>query len=365
MIYGERGVGKSILVRKVIKDISEEDEKICITIDGNEARDPEDLLRDICKKLASGLREYFLQKTGGKIDKKIEREIVSLDYISDANLLKESNIKTIAERIEGEVGQSIGLLDFLSFRAKIAASEGSERGEAREIEQIIDTSFLIKLLEKVIDKIQESLDTDILIYVDNLDQLENKDSIDDFVTEIIKLKKAILVVSIRREVADRNIGRDFKEVELIKALTPEELVDVFEYRLKTDCPKKKELLDTDLPYIVDTLKGCTGNPLSFLTWLHYLIVDSEIDRSNILENLRGFTKTHYSTFDEAKIRNIAKYYISRDSEFISKKDFTDNTGIDSDMFDMLLDFGVIVPDNKYSPRLFKVSSDFMFYRLEV
>jgi len=56
MIYGERGVGKSILIRKIIKDISEERDLISITIDGDEARNPEDLLRDICKNLAGELK---------------------------------------------------------------------------------------------------------------------------------------------------------------------------------------------------------------------------------------------------------------------------------------------------------------------
>lgn len=57
MIYGERGVGKSILIRKIIKDIEEERGVISLIIDGDEARNPDDLLRDICKKLAIELNK--------------------------------------------------------------------------------------------------------------------------------------------------------------------------------------------------------------------------------------------------------------------------------------------------------------------
>lgn len=263
------------------------------------------------------------------------------------------------------MGNSIGLFDFLKFKAKIAASEGTEIKETQEIEQIVDSKFLIKLLENVVDKVHASTDADILIYVDNLDQLEDKDSIDDFVTEIIKLRKAIIVASIRREVADRNIGRDFKEVQLIKPMTPDELMEVLHQRLDIDCPRKKELLNTELMDIADTLKDCNGNPLSFLSWLHYLIVDSELDKSNLIENLKGFTKAHYSTFDESIISQITKYYLENTCEFISKEEFIENTNIDNDLFDMLTDFGVIIPDNKHNPRMYKISSDFMFYRLDL
>lgn len=364
MIYGERGVGKSILIRKVLKDISEESDILCIAIDGDEARSPEDLLRDICKNLASRLNEFFKQKSRGITNGRIDKEIAFLDYISEANSLKESSIKTIAERIEGEIGNSIGLFDFLKFKSKIAASEGTEVKETQEIEQIVDSKFLIKLLENVVDRVHESTDVDILIYIDNLDQLEDKDSIDDFVTEIIKLRKAIIVASIRREVADRNIGRDFKEVELIKPMTPDELMEVLHQRLNIDCPRKKELLNTELMDIADILKDCNGNPLSFLSWLHYLIVDSELDKSNLIENLKGFTKAHYSTFDESIISEITKYYLKNTCEFISREEFIKNTSIDNDLFDMLTDFGVIIPDNKHNPRMYKISSDFMFYRLD-
>lgn len=363
MIYGDRGVGKSILMRKILKDISEERDILCIEIDGDEARSPEDLLRDICKNLAYRLNELYEQKLDKTIPETISTEIGFLDYISDANSLKESTIKTIVERLEGEAGTNIGLFDFLKFKTKIAASEGTEVKEIQEIEQIIDSKFLIKLLENVVDKIHESMGLDILIYIDNLDQLENKESIDDFVTEIIKLKKAIIVASIRREVADKNIGRDFREVEVIESMTPDELMKVFNQRLDIDCPQKDKLLSTELMDIADALKECDGNPLSFLSWLHYLIVDSELDKSNFLENLKGFTKAHYSTFEESKIREITRYYLKKKCKFISQKDFTEGAHIDDDLFGMLVDFGVIVPDNKHNPRMYKISSDFMFYRL--
>ena len=360
MIYGERGVGKSILIRKIIKDIEEERAVISLIIDGDEARNPDDLLRDICKKLAIELNKYFSMQN--KKNKKIETEISFLDLISYADELKDSQISTFIESTKGEVGVSIGIFGFLELRSKMSGTNGKNTAVAQEIKQTINTKFLIKLLENVTEKVHEY--TDILIYVDNLDQLEDKKSIDDFVTEIIKLKKSIIVASMRREVADKNIGRDFKEVQHIGPMTPGGLIEIVEKRLEIDCPKKAELIDTQLMNIANELKECRGNPLSFLTWLHYLIVDANLDASNIVGNLKGFTKAHYSTFDESLIEGIAKYYIKNGSEFISKDEIIENTNINSDLFDMLNDFGVIIPDNRYSPNMFKVSSDFMFYQLD-
>ena len=367
MIYGERGVGKSILLRKIIKDITEERDVISIIVDGDEARSPDDLLRDICKKLAFGLD--ILYSTKGIKAGQIEKEIAFLDFISYAQVLKDSHITTFIERIEGNVEGGIGIFNLLTLRSKIASTKGKDRATSQEIEQNIDAKFLIKLLESVTNKVHESADIDILIYIDNLDQLENKDSIDDFVTEIIKLKKPIITASMRREVADKNIGRDFKEVQLIEPMTPDGLGKVVEKRLAIECARKDELADTPLMDIANSLKEITGNPLSLLTWLHYLIVDSELDSSRVVENLKGFTKAHYSTFDESTIKDIAQYYIKTykesNSEFITREQIIDNTSIGGDLFGMLMDFGVIVPDNKENPFMYKISSDFMFYKLDM
>ena len=360
MIYGERGVGKSILIRKIIKDISEERDLISITIDGDEARNPEDLLRDICKNLAGELHDFYT-KNENKNDV-IDKEIAFLDYISYAKTLKDTDVITIVERLEGNIEGSIGILNILTLRSKIGAVDGKDHTTSHEIEQSIDSKFIIKLLENVTEKIHDF--ADILIYIDNLDQLEDKDSIDDFVTEIIKLKKPILVTSMRREVADRNIGRDFKEVQYIEPMTSDGLMLVLKKRLEIGCPKKDELLRTQLLDIAEILKDCTGNPLSFLTWLHYLIVDADLDSSGIVNNLRGFTKAHYSTFDEPTIERIAKHFISAGSEFLPKEKIISELGIENDLLEMLDDFGVIIPENRYNTHSYKISSDFMFYRLD-
>jgi len=360
MIYGERGVGKSILIIKILKDISEEKDLITISIDGDEARNPEDLLRDICKNLAEELYNFYT-KNENKNDV-IDKEIAFLDYISYAKTLKDTDVITIVERLEGNIESSIGIFNILALRSKIGAVEGKDHTTSHEIEQSIDSKFIIKLLENVTEKVHDF--ADILIYIDNLDQLEDKDSIDDFVTEIIKLKKPILVTSMRREVADRNIGRDFKEVQYIEPMTSDGLILVFKKRLEIGCSKKDELLNTQLLDIAEILKDCTGNPLSFLTWLNYLIVDADLDSSKIVKNLRGFTKAYYSTFDEKKIEEIAKYFISAGSEFLHKEKIISELGIENDLLDMLDDFGVIIPENRYNPRSYKVSSDFMFYQLD-
>ena len=360
MIYGERGVGKSILIRKIIKDISEERDLISITIDGDEARNPEDLLRDICKNLAGELSNFYTKNVNK--NGTIGTEIAFLDYISYVDVLKDSDVTTIIERLEGNIESGIGIFSVLTLRSKIGAVEGKNHAISHEIEQSIDSKFLIKLLESVTEKVHEF--ADILIYIDNLDQLEDKDSIDDFVTEIIKLKKPILVTSMRREVADKNIGRDFKEVQYIEPMTSDGLFLVFKKRLEIGCPRKDELLSTQLLDIAEILKDCTGNPLSFLTWLHYLIVDADLDSSRIVNNLRGFTKAHYSTFDEPTIERIAKHFISAGSEFLPKEKIISELEIENDLLEMLDDFGVIIPENRYNPHSYKISSDFMFYRLD-
>jgi Cdc6-like AAA superfamily ATPase len=137
MIYGERGVGKSILIRKIIKDISEERDIISITIDGDEARNPEDLLRDICKNLAGELSDFYT-KNMDKNDT-IEKEIAFLDYISYVDELKDSDVTTIVERLEGNIESGIGIFNVLTLRSKIGAVEGKNHAISHEIKQSIDS----------------------------------------------------------------------------------------------------------------------------------------------------------------------------------------------------------------------------------
>jgi Cdc6-like AAA superfamily ATPase len=56
LIHGDRGTGKSILLRKVLSDLKQEIDFIPIIVDGRNSMDAEELLRDICEKLASQLR---------------------------------------------------------------------------------------------------------------------------------------------------------------------------------------------------------------------------------------------------------------------------------------------------------------------
>lgn len=356
LIHGDRGTGKSILLRKVLSDLKQEIGFISVIIDGRTSENAEDLLRDICEKLASQQRAEY------RGDEKAICEISYLDEVSRVGTITRSWARSTAAEIENKSGAEIGLLNFFKFSLGVGCIETEVEELTRTAETEINSRFLRQILSSVIKKVSSDRDKEVVIAIDGLDQIHNKDQIAEFVQEIFKHKNSMIIAALRSEAITVEFRRSFRESIVIKDLSEDALMDILDKQME-HCPEK-DLLDQKLIPIADKLKPITGNPLSFLTWIHFLCTNRELSPATLLNDLKEFILHSYS-FDPEKVSSISKFFLKMENPFLAKKEILDQSEISEGDCEVMIENGILVPDDLYKPRKYRLSSDLAFFKLDI
>jgi nucleoside-triphosphatase THEP1 len=353
LIHGERGIGKSILLRKVLSHLKQEIDFIPVIVDGRYSLDAEELLRDICEKLASLLRDDEDYKN----DDKAISEISYLDEVSRADKITKGGAKNRASEIEAKSGAGIGFLNFF----KLSFGFGGRETESEELTKSIITEINSRFLRELLSFVIKTIKKEVVIAIDNLDQIQDKNQIAEFVREIFKHRESLIIATLRSEAITAEFRRSFRDPILIKGLLPEALMDILLRRIEK-CPER-EILKKKLPSIADTLKTLTDNPLSFLTWIHYLCNNSELTPKNLLNDLNGFVLTHYN-FDLEKASSISTFFLEKENPFLPKETILAQSKISDDDCAVMIENGILVPDDLYEPRKYRLSPDLVFFKLK-
>ena len=165
LIHGDRGTGKSILLRKVLYDLKQEIDFISTIVDGRTSENAEDLLRDICEKLASQLRDEY---SG---DEKAICEISYLDEVSRVGTITRSWARSTAAEIETKSGAEIGLLNFFKLSLGVGGKETEVEEQIKTTKTDINSRFLRQLLSSVIKTVSSDRDKEVVVAIDSLDQI--------------------------------------------------------------------------------------------------------------------------------------------------------------------------------------------------
>jgi Cdc6-like AAA superfamily ATPase len=351
LIHGDRGMGKSILLRKVLSHLKQEIEFIPVIVDGRYSMDAEELLRDICKKLASLLRN----EVDYKKDEKAIREISYLEEVSRVAVITKSWARSRASEIEAKSGVGIGFLNFF----KLSFGVGGKEAEAEELTKSIITEINSRFLRELLSFVIKTIKKEVVIAIDNLDQIHDKDQIAEFVREIFKHRESPIIATLRREAITAEFRRSFRDPIMINGLSEEALGDILALRIEK-CPEKEVLMEK-LPSIADKLKTVTDNPLSFLTWIHFLCNNSELNPQNLLDDLKGFVFALYNV-EPDKASPICKFFLDRDNPFLAKETILAQSNEDD--YEMMVENGILVPDDLYEPRKYRLSPDLSFFTLK-
>ncbi|MEA1905809.1 MAG: AAA family ATPase [Euryarchaeota archaeon] len=356
MIHGDRGTGKSILLRKVLAHLEQEIDFIPVVVDGKTSRNAEELLRDVCENFVLELRGEY------KGDEKAIREISYLDEISRVSTVSKGWARSRAEEIEATAGAEIGILDFFKLRLGIGGKETGTEELTRAVKIEIDSRFLRQLLSHVIETVSSDLDKEVVIAIDSLDQIHDKDQIAEFVHEIFKHRKSLIIAVLRSEAITLEFHRSFRDPIVIKDLSGDALREILAKRIE-NCPEKK-ILDQKLPPIADQLRTITVNPLSFLTWVHFLCTNTELNPETMLDDLKGFVSNFYG-FDPEKASVISKFFLSADNPFLTRDEIVNQTKISEGDYETMTENGILVPDNIYKPQKYRLSPDLAFFGLDM
>ncbi|MEA1909188.1 MAG: AAA family ATPase [Euryarchaeota archaeon] len=357
LIHGDRGTGKSILLRKVLSDLKQEIDFIPVIVDGKTSRNAEELLRDICENLASELRDEY------EGDEKVIREISYLDEISRVSTVTKGWARSRAEEIEATEGAEIGIHGFFKLKMGIGGKETGTEELTRNVEIEIDSRFLRQLLSQVIETVSADRDKEVVIAIDGLDQIHDKAQIAEFVHEIFKYRKSLIIAVLRSEAITPEFHRSFRDTIVVKDLSGDALRAILDRRIE-NCPEK-EILDQRLTPLADKLRTITANPFSFLTWVHFLCTNTELNPETMLDDLKGFVSNFYG-FDPEKASVISKFFMNKGNPFLTREKIVDPKNISDEDYETMIENGILVPDNLYNERKkYRLSPDLAFFKLDM
>jgi hypothetical protein len=347
-------MGKSILLRKVLSELHQERNFVYVIIDGRECRDEVDLLKSICKEMCSALREEF------KDDAKVLAEAAYIEDIAEKSKITKGNVVSILKGTQKKKGIEIGVLSF--FKAKFGIiNENTEREEVfEEYEFEVNSSFLRDLLNSVIEKLVE--ERELLFFLDNLDQVYEKERISEFLKLILKIKKPIMIATVRNEALSNELRRDFRRIFPLKEIDSDSLIKILRKRLDVCGKEDRGNIDEDRLFkVVDTFKELTGNPLAFLTWIDFLCNNTELNPTTALEDLGEYVKTHFADFNFKELEKISKFFLNQGNKSLEKNEIL-REGISEGLFNRLYERGVLVSNDIYNPINYKLAPDFAFFK---
>ena len=360
LIHGDRGTGKSMLLRKVLSHLEQEIDFIPVIVDGKNSENAEELLRDICEMLASQLRDEYAE------DEKALCEISYLDEISRVSMITRGWARSRASEIEATTGAEIGILNFFKLNLGVGGKETEVEDSTRAVETEINPGFLRRLINQVIGIVSSDRGKEVVIAIDNLDQIHDKDQIAEFVREIFKHRGSPIIATLRSEAITLEFRRSFPNPIVIEGLSGQSLMDILAKRIKK-CSAEKSILEQKLPPIADKLKTITDNPLSFLTWIDFLCTNSELNPETLMNDLESFALKSYG-FDPEEASLISKFFLNKGNPFLKIGEIVDQTEISEGACDTMIERGILVPKDLYTntpQNKYRLSPDLAFFKLDL
>jgi Cdc6-like AAA superfamily ATPase len=351
---GDRGVGKSILFRKVLKELHQEKEFIYVAIDGRECRDEVDMLKKLCKTICGALREKF------RDDDRVLAEAAYIEDVVEKSKITKKNAISILNGIKVKSGVEIGIITVLKTKLGITGEIAEREEVSDEYEFDVNATFLLDLLNSVIETVAEK--QKILIFIDNLDQIYDKERISEFLRLLLAMKKPVVVTTVRTEALSNELRRDFRRIVPVKELDEDALIRILEKRLEVcDEEDRESINEEQLFKVADALKTLTGNPLAFLTWIEFLCNSTELNIETAVEDLRRYADTHFYDFRPEELEKISRFFLKQGNTYKEKKEILEG-GFSEGLFDRLYERGVLVASDIYNPRHYKLAPEFAFFK---
>jgi len=348
LVTGERGIGKSIAVRAALAYLEEERRDFFpIIVPGDRCTTVRHLLVTIADTFSQQVRELFPD------DKDLLKQASHLPDMLQPQQVTRGEFHRRGREIEGVTETDYGLIGFIKARLGVRGALSAERGGEESAAIPIDDTFRIRLLTQVLGIVAQKKKRTPLLFVDNLDQIAEKERIEEFLRYLLWLENLPVIVTVRSEFVSADMLREHREILRFGPLNRKQLLAILERRLEVDCPEAEALRKTNLFTIARGLTKMTGNPLAFLRWLHYLCWYTPLRRRAYLEDLKGYVRDHFGTDYQPEATHVlraARWFFAEERGVVSRAVWKEEVGLDDDDIDALERQGVLVPDDVTRPR---------------
>lgn len=360
LVHGERGVGKSITVRRAVQQLLEERQDFfAITVPGERCTTAKELIARIADELAHQVQERFPG------EKDFQRESSHVAQMVRVDRTSRSELRKLGGEVELNIEKDIGLLSFIKLTLGIRGALSKEVGREEEAEVTMDDVARLELLHQVLTGIARATGQEPLLFVDNLDQLTRREQVGGLLTRLLDLDQIPVVITIRNEFVSADISRGHRTPIRLGELPANLLLKILNRRLEVDCPDAASLRRKGIKTIGQKLAEVTGNPHAFLLWLDYLCWNTPLRRDRFLEDLQGYVIAHHEVIAE-ETWAVARWFIGRGNKRANRDELIRELNLDADDVAVLEQQGVIIPDDITRPeenRRYTLSPRLAFVRL--
>jgi hypothetical protein len=286
------------------------------------------------------------------------KNIVKSDRIKNSDLQKEGM------EIESRMGIDYGLLYFIKASLGVGIRKINELTLDQTLEYEINDIDRIKLIAKILLNISKFRGRQPVIFIDNLDQITERDLIQDFLRSINWFGSLPIIVTIRTEFVRENILRNLNSAFILESSNQKCLLKILSKRLE-NAQDGNVLKSSGLEMIALKLSKATENPWAFLRWLDYLCSSGDLNTKDYLEQLNKYIFTYFELYAK-EVKFLAKWYMRKEKKFLTKDELVD-LGVREALINIyvnqgiLMQFDVNLPENE---QLYTITPLLHFFKLE-
>lgn len=274
LVTGDRGVGKSILTRAVIRDFAARypDKAVSIVVNGR-GIGYRRFLEELARSLVEEIRPH-----AQRWRREVSHWLDELLLLANSTQITSTQTTNIARKygVDASVGVDTGtsgpvtLLGKLSSRFAWEETRTATTGVQRML--AVTDALLHDAIGLMLKRLRAEKDpTSIVVFYDDLDQaFDNRsgEEIEANIQRILELQPCIALAHIRTESMYPNIRRVISEEVPVRPLPTDELMAMLQHRAQQakNSAVKEAFRATRTPAAFRQLASVTGNALAFLRW---------------------------------------------------------------------------------------------------
>lgn len=371
-VLGERGIGKSILVRKVLDDLREihAATTLFLQVDCRHCRTQ----RKVYQAIAMAAVDQLAGRSG--VDPALVATARLLEAIASMDTVKQTALyeRITAFKAAVKLGGKKSLLELLGKSYEINLERTVKSGESLDATIHFDS---LRLRDAVIAFFHDLRDhqadpskrLDVMVVLDNLEELDHEAIADERHREVLlaeidallglSLAPIGLVLTVRTYFA-AGLMRAIHAPRVLDRMSAGDHVDLLRARLVRESAAIRELFGrTDSSACIQQLASMAPTPLALLRWFNFLAQNELHADPDIASNLRGLAKAQYATVPMRALQQVVAAFGS--GEYPIHEDvLLAACNNQQPIFKQLLRYQIVLPVDFWNPVDFTLSPELHF-----
>jgi len=372
-VLGDKGIGKSILTRRVIEDLREVHAAttMFLLVDCRPLRNQRDVYREAANQL---VEELVARRSDVPPALIAEARVFDTLTRFDQVTLKHAHEQLTQYKVSVDIGGSHSLVKWLDAKLGISLLRSSKSIEALEGSITVDGPRLhegfVQLLHDITrHSIKQDEPLRVVLYLDNIEELrhealnkdEAREAVRADVEALLHLSEAPLgLVLNMRTYYSSVLTRRISKRRTLGRMPDAEQRAIFERRMAGEDPRDQARVRASeaVATAIDKLADLARTPLAFLTWAEFILDEGLYDQDDMARALTRRLGSHYSTVARY-IPTVAALF-KDPSALVDAETVREACGGNDSIYRQLIDQQVLLPHNYWDPREFSIDPELGF-----